>query len=158
MSQRYLDFLTAATRDVFETMSFLEVLPKSPLEGTAVVPGVDITAVICIAGEISGMLAVHCSREFASECHGCISGDESEPTEAELCDTVGEIGNMVAGSLKRHMSTQVDLFELSLPSIYLSQGQKLFYRGAKGNFPRLLVPFVVSEEHQFYVELLYHKR
>jgi len=158
MSQRYLDLLTAATREVFETMSFLEVLPQEPLEGTATVPGVDITASVCIAGEISGMLAVHCSAEFAAECYGSISGGGSEPTEAELCDTVGEIGNMVAGSLKRHMSTQVDLFELSLPSISLSQGQKLFYAGAKGDFPRLLVPFIVTEEHQFYVELLYHKR
>jgi chemotaxis protein CheX len=158
MSQRYLDLLTTATREVFETMSFLEVLPKEPLEGSAVVPGVDITAVVCIAGELSGMLAVHCSKEFASECFNSITGGESKPTEAELCDTVGEIANMVAGSLKRHMSTQVDLFELSLPSISLSQGQKLFYTGAKGDFPRLLVPFVVTEEQQFYVELLYHKR
>lgn len=158
MNKHYLEHLTLATKEVFETMSFLDVIQEEPIKENIVIEDIDITAVICLAGEISGMLAVHCSEDFARECHGLILGEEPDASNLEVCDTVGELANMIAGSLKRRLSAQVDLFELSLPSISLSQGQRLFYTGAKGDFPRLLVPFVVSEKRKMYVELLYHKR
>ncbi len=159
MNKRNYDLLVESTREVFETMSFLEVIQNDPITDSAEIPGIDITAVICIAGEISGMLGVHCSKQFAAECFDMITGGEGgEATYQQLCDTVGELANMIAGTLKRRMSSQLDLFNLSLPSISVSNGQRLFYTGAKDDFPRLLVPFVLSDGERFYVELLYHRR
>lgn len=158
MNKHYLDLLTKATQEVFETMSFLEVVATTPIEENVEIPGIDITAVICLAGEISGMLGIHCSRSFAEHTFDLITGGGMEARNADLCDTVGELANMIAGTLKRMMSTHFDLFDLSLPSVSLSNGQRLFYTGAKGDFPRLLVPFLLSDTDKFYVELLYHKR
>ncbi len=158
MNKHYHQVLIQSTKEVFETMSFLDVAQQDPITENVEIQGIDLTAVVCLAGEISGMLAVHCSRALAEECYGMISGSEGRADNMEVCDTVGELANMIAGTLKRRLSAHVDLFDLSLPSISLSQGQKLFYTGGKGDFPRLLVPFLVSEEQKFYVELLYHKR
>jgi len=159
MNKRNYELLVESTRDVFETMSFMEVIQNDPITVSAEIPGIDITAVICIAGEISGMLGVHCSKQFAAECFDMMTGGEGgAPSYQQLCDTVGELANMIAGTLKRRMSSKLDLFDLSLPSISVSSGQRLFYTGAKDDFPRLLVPFVLANGEKFYVELLYHRR
>jgi CheY-specific phosphatase CheX len=64
----------------------------------------------------------------------------------------------VAGTLKRRMSSQLDLFDISLPCVVMGDHLRIFFTGAKENFPRLIIPFVVDENTRFYIELLYHKR
>lgn len=139
-------------------MSFLDVVQLPPVEEDMVFPDISITAIICLAGELSGMLAIHCSMDFARQCAELITGGEIEPTEDQICDTVGELANMIAGSFKRHMSAQVDLFDISLPSLVLSRGHRLLFKGSKDSFPRMVLPFGIDEEPKFYVELLTHKR
>ena len=158
MSAQYQELLSQSTREVFETMSFMDIATMPPVEQDTAFPDVSITAIICLAGELSGMLAIHCSMDFAEKCTELISGGEIRPSERQICDTVGELANMIAGSFKRHMSSQVDLFDISLPSLVLSKGHRLFYKGSKDTFPRLLIPFGTGEDVKFYVELLIHKR
>jgi len=159
MTAQFYALLNDSTCEVFETMSFTEVMAEPALETDQEIPGLDVTAHVCLAGEISGLLAVHCSRDFAHRCANLISGQEGEEaTEARLCDTMGEIANMIAGALRQKMSARVDLFDISLPGVIFSQGHKIFYEGAKVSFPRLIVPFVVDGERRFYSELLFHKR
>lgn len=159
MKFQFYDLLTQSTREVFETMSFLDMAPLEAVKNGGEIDNMDVTAIICLAGEISGYLAVHCDKAFARECAELISGsDASEIQDAVVRDTVGELANMIAGSLKRKVSAQMDLFDISLPSLFMSQGSRMFFQGAKENFPRLLVPFGMDEATRLYVELLYHKR
>ena len=59
--------LLESVQEVFETMSFQDAMP---IEGeVASIGAVDISACICLGGQISGMLAFHCSRDFARNCH-----------------------------------------------------------------------------------------
>ncbi len=156
--QQIYELLKISVSEVLETMSFLDTMASEPVNGQTTIPNLDISANVCIAGEISGLLAVHSSKEFAKECYELISGSECSGGDAELCDTVGELANMIAGTLKREMSSTVDLFFISLPSITLSDNQRLFYTGSKVDFPRMLVPFEVDGKKTFYVELLFHER
>ena len=158
MSVDYADLLIASTCEVFETMSFLEVTPLSPVTQTGEIVGVSVSAMISLAGEISGVLFIHCADDFARECAEQISGEGEAVSPAQLADTVGELANMVAGSLKRKMSALIDLFELSLPLVIAGHEHRIVYNGAKENFPRILIPFAVDNEIRFYVELLHHKR
>lgn len=158
MSRPYYDLLIQSTREVFETMSFMEIVPDDPVEKEAVLGNAEVCATICLAGQISGTLSIYCSREVAQQCYDMISGGEGPADERQICDTVGELANMVAGSFKRNVSAQVDLFDLSLPNVTIGSDTKLFFAGAKEDFPRLLVPFALDEQTVFYVELLYHRR
>ena len=159
MTAQFYTWLNDSTCEVFETMSFMEVTAEPALETEQEIPGLNVTAQVCLAGEISGLLAVHCSWDFARKCADLISGQEDEEaSEARLCDTMGEIATMIAGALKRKISARVDLFDISLPSVIFSQGHRILYEGAREIFPRLIVPCVVEGERQFYSELLFHKR
>ncbi len=158
MSRPYYDLLTKSTGEVFETMSFMEAVPGDPIESETILDNADVSATICLAGEISGTLSIYCSYDFATQCFDMISGGALECDEKQICDTAGELANMVAGTFKRHISSHVDLFDLSLPNVSIGKDTKLFFAGAKEDFPRLLVPFSIDEQTFFYVELLYHKR
>jgi chemotaxis protein CheX len=157
MTTQFADLLSGATREVFETMSFLDVIQHPPVKDDSEIPGLDISAIVCLAGEISGLLAVHSSKDFAVRCCELISGEEIEPTDRHLRDMVGELANMIAGTLKRRMSSTLDLFDISIPSLIHGKGYTLVHGGAKEEFPRLVIPFATDDRVEFYVELLYHK-
>jgi len=160
MEPQFYDLLTASAQEVFETMSFQEAIPDPPVGETVAIEGMSLSATVALGGEISGYLAIHASTEFITSCSRAMAGDDgSEVDPGLLRDTAGELANMIAGTLKRSMSTQLDLFEISLPVILHSDGHRLFFSGAKQAFPRLLVPFRTEEASPtFYVELLFHKR
>ncbi|HBF35240.1 TPA: hypothetical protein DDW35_11835 [Candidatus Sumerlaeota bacterium] len=159
MKPKFYDILISSTDEVFETMSFIDVTPQTLIEENIDIENVEITSIIALGGEIAGMLAIHTSRAFAHECAQFISGEETPNLPDQvLIDTIGEISNMIAGTFKRNVSAHVDLFEISLPSVITSQGHTLSFRGAKEDFPRLLIPFAIEEKTCFHLELLYHKR
>jgi chemotaxis protein CheX len=152
------ELLIKSTADVFETMSFLDVVAQPDIKDNQVLENLQVSAMVSLAGEISGYLAMHCTRSFAVQCVEIMADGQTELLEKEWGDTVCEIANMIAGSFKRHMSPVLDLFEISLPTLFCSDGHRLYYVGAKEDFPRYLIPFSVSDEPEFYIELLFHKR
>lgn len=91
MSKSFRDLLVQSACEVFETMSFLDVVPAPPLDGNVEVTGVDITATVCLAGEISGLLALHTSAQFARECFEAISGGLPDPGQNEIRFPNGEV-------------------------------------------------------------------
>lgn len=157
-ARQYSDLLNKSVSNVLATMSFIDVAPGPPIESHTTILNLDISASVCLAGEVSGLIAIHCSKAFARQCFELISGGDEEPGEEDLCDTAGELANMIAGTLKREISSAIDLFFISLPCVTLSDNLRVFYSGAKDDFPRLLIPYQVDEEETFYVEMLYHKR
>lgn len=158
MQPPFFDLLIASIHEVFETMLFLEVVPEETLGNDTVIDGMEITSIIALGGEISGMLAIHATREFAMECACSISGEDAVASDDPVVlDTMGEIANMIAGSFKRNTSSHINLFEISLPCIITSASHSLHYHGSKEKFPRVIIPFVVDGKKRFCVELLYHK-
>jgi chemotaxis protein CheX len=160
MKPKFYDILLASTDEVFETMSFIDVTARPLIEQNTDIDQIEITSIIALGGEIAGMLAIHTSRSFACECASFISGEdamENMPDQV-LIDTIGEISNMIAGTFKRNVSAHVDLFEISLPNVITSTGHTLAFRGAKEDFPRLIIPFAIEDKVCFHLELLYHKR
>lgn len=160
MAPAFSDLLVASTREVMETMSFMDLIQLPLLSEGTILETMQVTASVCLAGEVSGMLSLHCSQDFARQCCEMISGEEMpEISEEKMRDTVGELANMIAGSLKRHLSSHVDLFYISIPHVLTSTGHKVAHTGEKENFPRLLIPFALEDEQAvFYADLVYHKR
>lgn len=157
MNEQLIQIIAASTIEVFETMSFLDAEQNEPVGGDYTAEA-DYTACICLAGKISGMLAFHCSQEFASNCCSLISGDDSEPSEENLRDTVGEIANMIAGSVKRAISSKLDLIDISIPSVISGKRHHFQLNGSKETFPRWIIPFTVDDGEIFHVEILYHEQ
>ena len=104
--------------DVFETMLSMdaeqsESVDQSSLEGIRTVGSVGF------AGDITGIINIHVSNEFARTMTASMLGMEETDIEGqeEINDLIGEISNIIGGGLK---STYTDIgliCELSTPSI-----------------------------------------
>jgi chemotaxis protein CheX len=106
----YINPVISATRSVFEMM--LGCTPnrkglrlKAPGE-----PSQEVSAVIGISGRAKGTIVVGLSREAACEVLNRMIGTPATEVNAEVCDAVGELTNMIAGAAK----AQLAAFELSI--------------------------------------------
>ena len=131
MEHKFFDPLGDCTREVFETMLYIQVIQQPMVKDNTDITGIELTAMISFAGEISGLIALHCSRAFMKMCVQAASGEESEPSLDEMRDMAGEVANMIAGSMKRRLSTMIELFDIALPSIISSSGHSLRFQRLK---------------------------
>jgi chemotaxis protein CheX len=104
--------LKYALKDVFGTM-----LGRSPeiFDQAELVTG--LSAIVGFGGNISGFLALHSKPEDACEIAGGMLGMRFSGVDDIVCDAMGEVVNMLAGSLKKYSSTNGELFKISIPSI-----------------------------------------
>jgi len=135
LTAEYVNPLISATRDVFEMM--LDCTPvrtglrlKQSGETSA-----QVTAVIGISGRAKGTIVLGMSTEMACEILRRMVGTEVHTVTDEVCDAVGEVTNMIAGSAK----SQLAKYELSisLPNVITGNGLQM-------HFPTNVSPMIVE--------------
>jgi CheY-specific phosphatase CheX len=107
--------LTSAT-DVLESMYFTSVMGASevPLSGEGWAAGLEFK------GELSGTFTLRMSMEAARLLAANFFGEEeSDMTETAIGDMVGEMANMICGSVLSRMETESH-FKLSHPLVEVS--------------------------------------
>jgi len=110
----WLPTLQLAAQEVFGLMlgCALEV-PKEP----SLEEGLDITAMVGLAGQVCGILTVRCSAPSAARMATRMLGAEVGPSSQEMWDALGEICNMIAGNFKNKISGLGDGCMLSVPTV-----------------------------------------
>jgi len=76
-----------------------------------------MSAVIGISEGISGYLALHVSSGDACKIAGTMLGDSYPEVDDIVCDAIGELGNMLGGSLKKFSGRYGEPFKISVPTI-----------------------------------------
>ena len=111
--ERLMPALQHSMQEVFELMlaSPLEISLESPPAG------LDITAMVGLAGELCGILSVRCASDSAARMASRILGINPEEAGPEMWDAVGEIANMVAGNFKNKIAGLGDACMLSVPTV-----------------------------------------
>jgi chemotaxis protein CheX len=106
--------LELSMREVFMLMlaSPLELLPEPPEED-----GLDITAMVGLAGQVCGILSLRCGAKAAGRMASRMLGVDPSRAGPQMWDAVGEICNMVAGSFKNKISGLGDGCLLSVPTV-----------------------------------------
>jgi chemotaxis protein CheX len=122
----------------------------APLE--AVYPGMthrnSISGIIGFGGWAKGMLAVHAPEPVAKAITGGFLGIPVKEVNEDVKDAIGELANMLAGSVKLSLSEQSNEISLSIPSVICGDSYTI---NAPVNGDALLIPFVL-QEGRFYVE------
>lgn len=110
----WLPTLQLAMQEVFQLMLgySLDVAPTPPVE-----EGLDITAMVGLAGQLCGILSVRCSAKSAAHMASRMLGVDPEKAGPEMWDALGEICNMVAGNFKNKISGLGDGCMLSVPTV-----------------------------------------
>lgn len=106
--------LQLAAQEVFDTMlgSGLTI----PLE-PAPEEGMDITAMVGLAGQLCGVITIRCSGNSAILMAARLLGTDPDQASDEMWDAIGEICNMVAGNFKNKIVGLGDGCMLSVPTV-----------------------------------------
>lgn len=146
------DVLLAGAKEVFETMIFMDLEessePEQQIEGDALLGS------ITFKGSIEGCLAiccgVACAKTIAANMLG-IDPDE-QLSEEDVRDAIGEVTNMVMGSVKSRIQESIGNIDVSIPLVV--SGRELgnsLGDGAK----KVLVKVNIENEYIAELSLLY---
>jgi len=111
------EILLESAKEIFETMVFMDLAeatePDQNIEDWA------LLGTITFKGAIKGCLAfccsVPCARAIAINMLGIDTKDEI--AEEDICDAIGEIANMLMGSVKKRLTESAGNLEVSIPSV-----------------------------------------
>lgn len=107
--------LRESVREVFQAMMGLNVTPADPV-ALAWPPLQQYTSMIGLAGEVSGLIYFICGQPLACLVTSSMLGMEIAENDPSITDALGEVANMVGGSLKNKVPEFMHN-RLSLPSV-----------------------------------------
>lgn len=117
--------LAFSAREVFRLMLNEELLPVD--ESTALPENqlLDITAMVGLAGQVCGMIAVRCPMDAANLIAARMLGLENAEERPETWDALGEICNMVAGNFKNKITGMADGCMISVPTVVTGENYSI---------------------------------
>lgn len=143
-----------SAKEVFETMIFMDLTeatePDQHIEGEVLLSS------ITFKGNIEGCLGICCSTSCAQAIAINMLGIDTadELTEEDTYDAIGEIANMVMGSIKSRLLEKVDNLEVSIP--FVVSGREL-----KNNLgektKKIMVKVNIEDEYVAELSLLYRE-
>ncbi len=127
------EIIRNSTHSVFSTMLGTELSPLEALDDPNPFMQSEVIGFIGLAGDFAGYVSIHVTRQQATDFTARLIGvDIAEVTsEDEIRDAVGEITNMLAGSVKTALSA-LGLVEVALPTVVMTPKADLRVRGARG--------------------------
>lgn len=144
--------IVKATCDVFRTMMNLRVASGEVTVEKAKIRHAEVIGSIGVAGFLTGAISVFLPKSLARRAVAAMLMLDSpdQLADGELVDAIGELTNMVGGSIKTELFQKAPLFDISVPSVYI--GDDLQRRTVSDDLC-FHVPFTVGEE-AFSVEFL----
>jgi chemotaxis protein CheX len=121
----YINPVISATRTVFETMMDCTPVRTELVLKENMSPTFEVSAVIGVTGKAAGTIVLSLARCTALEVLNRMIGTEAEEINTEVCDAVGELTNMIAGTAK----AKLEQFELSIsiPNIISGKDHSIHY-------------------------------
>ncbi len=148
------DILLDSAKEVFESMVFLPLEPvdeEMPETDEAMLLGT-----ITFVGSLEGCLSVNCGNACARTIAAnmlCLDSPD-ELSDEDVIDAIGEIANMVMGSVKTRVQDAVTDITISIPSVV--QGRNLHTRLSEG-MVQTTINAVLAEEHCVVFSLIHRE-
>ncbi|MCD4687980.1 MAG: chemotaxis protein CheX [Desulfuromonadaceae bacterium] len=109
--------ISQATQEIFQTMLMMEASPGQAVAERAKGFVDSVSAIVGMAGANKGMLAIHIPEATALVITSSFLMMEVTEVDDDVKDAIGELANMVAGSIKADLTEQGQEFKLSIPSV-----------------------------------------
>jgi chemotaxis protein CheX len=146
--------LIVATEEVFERMVFVPVTVAAGEDGDALGPHRHVVATVGFAGGRSGFVSFHASIDTAKEIAGAMLGMPVDRINGEMPDAIGEVANMIAGSLRTKMAAFEPAWTITCPSVTVGAEFSTRY---PSDVSEARVPFTMNGR-TIAVELILSKR
>lgn len=145
-----VDSIVTATAEIFQTMLMMEVRTLSSEEAAGMAWDQSICAAIELEGLYRGSIEVLAPGPVAMEITGSFLGMPAEQLDDDVHDAIGELTNMLAGSLKLALSDHGKEIRLSVPDTRVVPGFTFVAQSGDGG---VAVPFCMGSG-EFLVKLL----
>ncbi|MCB1318199.1 MAG: chemotaxis protein CheX [Leptospiraceae bacterium] len=135
MKSEYINPFIKATQKAFRELMHVETKPGSPLLFEAARDYLEVTAIIGLAGEVTGAVILSFPSESCLRISRAFTGIQSDAVDDVAVDAVGEVVNVIAGNTKEDL-LQFRIY-ISLPKVVFGQYDLRFPRDT----PMIAVPF-----------------
>lgn len=112
-ADKWLPLLEHSAHEVFDIMLGSKLEPGKPRP----MNGVEFTAMVGLAGLVTGILTVRCCHKSASQIASAMLGIPAKEAGENAWDALGEVANMVAGNFKNKIDGMSDKCLLSVPTV-----------------------------------------
>ncbi len=140
-------------KEVFETMIFID-LEKSE-DSNHVIEGDSLLGSITFTGNLEGCMTICCGTECAKAIAANMLGmdPDEQVSDEDVCDAIGEVTNMVMGSLKARIQDDIGNIEVSIPTVV--SGQEIENSLGEKATSRVWVNVNVGKDHPALFSLIY---
>ena len=138
----------AACSEIFDMMLPLKMTERMfnyPLaqEIFELVISDDVIASIGVTGQLSGTVSLYVSLPMALSLAGWMMEQTYEELNSEVCESLGEMINMITGGLKNRLSSpDQEAFSLSIP-IVIAGKDKIIFHGS--NKHQIVIPLETDQ-------------
>lgn len=112
----------------------------------------NLNAVINMIGAVAGTVVIQMSTVYAQKLTALMIGSETTPSNEDVHDAMGELLNMIIGSVKTKLSTDPSYFQFSLPTIVSGSGY-ILYTKAKNKCERVTLCQFADGNDSLYLEI-----
>lgn len=138
-----------STQEIFSSMIMLDVIPGEPFSREREILQDSISGIIGLAGTTKGLLAIHLPKPVALAVTTAFLGMDVEEIDEDVCDAIGELANMLGGSLKSALDPKGNDIKLSMPSAIHGEEYSI---DCLADAENVTVPFTLEGE-TFLIEL-----
>jgi chemotaxis protein CheX len=149
--EQYIQPFVQVSKTVFKNLLNCEIVPGRAyfIQKEAFLDW-DISGIIALTGEVKGLISISMKSPTASKIAGCLIGEKTAFSDADVVDAVGEIVNIIAGNVKKNLE---DMFRIiiSLPTVV--RGKAHFVVIPEERTRLLCIPFTVFDSDTIWLSL-----
>jgi chemotaxis protein CheX len=145
--EKYIQLFIDVSRNVFKEFLSAELTADRPyfMDAKSITDW-DISAIIGLTGEGRGAVVISMKKELAVKLTGMLTGTRHQDLDNEVVDAIGEIANIIAGNIKKHLEETFKLIT-SLPTIV--QGPLHVVKWPSGQARIICIPFTIFQNEVF---------
>jgi chemotaxis protein CheX len=146
-------YVIDATKEVFSTMVMMDPTDDYPMKEPVNRFKCSITGMVGFAGIYSGVISMHCPVNLAMKITSNMLGMECDEVNEDLNDAIGEISNMLGGSVKQVLSKGGLDVKLSIPTVIAGEDYTV---NSLSDSDCVVIPFQIDDD-RFLVGLVLKK-
>ena len=138
MDVKLINPFIESTLHVLQTIASTNADPGKPFLKNDNVARGDVSGVIGLTGDVSGMISVSFSENCILKIVSCMFGEEMKELNDEIKDAVGEISNMISGQARQKLEELGTSLQAAIPSVIMGKNHSITHMT---KFPIIALPF-----------------
>ena len=150
--------LLAGATEVFDTMIFMDI--RESEEQDSLPRGDTLLGSITFTGDMEGCLGIGCTIPCAKAIAQNMLGltETEELPEAEITDAIGEVANMVLGSVKARIQETAGNLNVSIPTVVRGRSLDNSIGDHANPTNRILTRLNIADEYPAELSLQYRQK